>query len=306
MHLQRWAGTVVAWAPAKINLFLEILGKRADGYHELATLMVAVRLFDTLTFKEDASELQLRCHHPGLSTGPDNLIVKAARLLQQLTGCNRGARIRLVKRIPMEAGLAGGSTDAAATLAGLNLLWQLGLTTQDLEGLAGRLGSDVPFFLHTPAAWCTGRGEIVQPAPLGKPLDLVLVCPKAGLATAAVYKQVWVPDKPVDGSALRAALARGDVETLGRLLHNRLQAPAESLCPDVARWRQRLESLQPAGQLMSGSGSSLFALCRDRGEAQRLAQALTHGSEEDANVFVVRSCTAQSPPLPLGSAAPPG
>src|SRR5207237_563081 len=127
MYISNYLNDVVVWAPAKVNLFLEVLGKRSDGYHEIASLMVAVRLFDTLVFRAEAAmDLTLRCYHSHLSAGPDNLVLRAAKLLQERSGCKCGASIRLVKRIPMEAGLAGGSSDAAATLLGLNQLWQLG------------------------------------------------------------------------------------------------------------------------------------------------------------------------------------
>ena len=116
----------------------------------------------------------------------------------------RGCGIRLVKRIPMAAGLAGGSTDAAATLLGLNQLWQLGLQTSDLALLAAELGSDVPFFFHAPAAWCTGRGEIVSDVHVGGRLDLVLLCPSFGMPTAQVYRGVEVPPQPQNGEAIRA------------------------------------------------------------------------------------------------------
>src|SRR5437868_13034664 len=138
---------VVVWAPAKVNLHLEILGKRPDGFHQLETLMVAVNLRDTLVLRDDPSgQLSLRCDRAELSCGPDNLILKAAELLRETTGCQRGARIRLVKRIPVAAGLAGGSTDAAAALSGLNRLWDLGLPTERLVDLSAGLGSDVAFF----------------------------------------------------------------------------------------------------------------------------------------------------------------
>lgn len=149
MLIAHYADDVVAWAPAKVNLYLEVLSRRADGFHELETLMAAVSLYDTLVFKEDPTgDILLRCNRPDLSTGSDNLIRRAAELLRQHTGCTRGARVRLVKRIPLAAGLAGGSTDAAATLAGLNRLWSLGLTNVELAALGARLGSDVPFFLR--------------------------------------------------------------------------------------------------------------------------------------------------------------
>jgi 4-diphosphocytidyl-2-C-methyl-D-erythritol kinase len=293
MLSERRADAVVVWAPAKVNLFLEVLAKRADGYHEVATLMVAVSLYDTLEFKEEGSgQIQLCCDQPNLSTGPDNLINRAAELLRRRTGCRQGARIRLEKRIPMAAGLAGGSTDAAAALAGLNRLWKLGRTPRELAGWSAELGSDVAFFFATPAAWCTGRGEQVTPVPLARALDLVLVSPGVGLATAEVYRGLTVPDLPRAGDRMLQALADGDVEAIGGGLFNRLQPVAEQLRPEVARLDARLRDLHPAGQVMSGSGTSLFALCRDRAEALRIARELRNGSEEGVSrrVFLVRSC----------------
>jgi 4-diphosphocytidyl-2-C-methyl-D-erythritol kinase len=291
MRCAFWKDKLVVRAPAKVNLFLEVLGKRPDGYHEIATLMVAIRLMDTLLFKEEP-DLRLGCARPDLSTGPDNLILRAARLLQARTGCSKGAHIRLVKRVPMAAGLAGGSTDAAATLWGLNRLWNLDLTLDELARLGGELGSDVPFFFYTPAAWCTGRGEQVTRVPLGRPLDLVLLCPLFGCPTAEVYRNLIVPAVPESGAALRRAVAAGQVDVIGRLLHNRLQPAAEKIAPAIPAFYRRLAQLGPAGQLMSGSGSSLFALCRDRPEAERMAHELRHGADKGLfTVFLVRSCS---------------
>jgi 4-diphosphocytidyl-2-C-methyl-D-erythritol kinase len=293
MLIEVRSGAVAVWAPAKVNLYLEVLGKRPDGYHEVATLLVAVSLFDSLEFKEESSgEVRLHCDQPGLSTGPDNLILRAAALLRARTGCRRGAWITLRKRIPIAAGLAGGSTDAAATLAGLNLLWRLRLSRRELAEWAAELGSDVPFFFATPAAWCTGRGERVTALPLGGPVILVLVCPPIGLATADVYRGVVVPEQPETGDAIRRALAAADIEAAGRRLHNRLQPAAERLYPMVAELDARLARLGPAGHVMSGSGSSLFALCRDRAEALRVAHAMSTETEEGKRprVFIVRSC----------------
>src|SRR5580765_8949946 len=166
---------VTVFAPAKLNLILKVLGKRADGYHELETLMVSVDLYDTLTFRDDPTgNLSLTCRDGGPrlarspprempGVGQDNLAIRAARLLQETTRTSHGARIELMKRIPLAAGLAGGSSDAAATLSGLNRLWNLGLTAVELMQLASRLGSDIPFFLCSAwAAICRGRGEIVE------------------------------------------------------------------------------------------------------------------------------------------------
>jgi 4-diphosphocytidyl-2-C-methyl-D-erythritol kinase len=287
-------GRVFLRTPAKVNLFLEVVGKRPDGYHELTTLMLAVSLYDTLEIREveKHNEVRLACDHPNLSTGPDNLVCRAAQVVRERCGVRKGLEIRLWKRIPMAAGLAGGSTDAAATLAGLNQLYRLGLDRQELIRLGGELGSDVSFFFAPPAAWCTGRGEIVQPVTLGRPLDLVLVCPPAGLSTAQVFGRLKVPDGTRDGRAIRQALAAGDVETMGRELRNRLQPAAEELCPAVAEWCGRLARTRPLGQLMTGSGSTVYALARDPVDALRITRELRSLRDEGdgSRVFVVRSC----------------
>jgi 4-diphosphocytidyl-2-C-methyl-D-erythritol kinase len=293
MLVERAADAVRVWAPAKVNLFLEVLGKRPDGYHDIATLMVAVGLYDVLVFTERSGDVELRCDSPDLSTGPDNLVCRAAELLRRHTRCGRGALIELHKRIPMAAGLAGGSSDAAATLAGLNRLWKLGLPRQELAALSARLGSDMAFFFANGAAWAEGRGERVTPLTLNRPLWFVLVSPPAGLSTAEVYRGVTVPDVPRTGEEIRRALETGSAEEVGRHLHNRLQPAAERLCPAVAEIQRRLTALNPAGALMSGSGSSLFALCRDRTEALRLVRALRGdpGGPKIAHVNPIRSCS---------------
>jgi 4-diphosphocytidyl-2-C-methyl-D-erythritol kinase len=258
--------------------------------------MVAVRLYDTLIFREDVG-LRLECNRSDLSVGPDNLVMRAARLLAERTGCTRGGLIRLRKRIPMAAGLAGGSTDAAATLVGLNKLWNLNLASAELARLGGELGSDVPFFFHTPAAWCTGRGEIVTTVACPQTLDLVLLCPSFGCSTAQVYQRLTVPAAPMSGQPIRRAFSSGAVEEIGRLLFNRLQPAAEQMAPALEDYHRRLRQLGPAGQLLSGSGSSLFALCRDRLEAERIAEDLRYGGDRDSaaqhefTVFLVRSCS---------------
>jgi 4-diphosphocytidyl-2-C-methyl-D-erythritol kinase len=293
MLMQRSASAVRVWTPAKVNLFLEVLARRPDGYHELATLMMAVSLYDTLEFTEESSEATaLRCDDPSLSTGPENLICRAVELVRRQSGRSDGVGIRLWKRIPVAAGLAGGSSDAAATLAGLNRLWQLGWDRSKLIRLGADLGSDVSFFFAAPAAWCTGRGEQIERLRLGRALDLVLVVPPLGLSTAAVFRGVTVPNDPRSGAAVRQAATLGDVRELGRQLHNRLQPAAEQLCPAVADLFARLAGLGPAGQLMTGSGSTVFALCRNPGEALSLARALHSARDElgGARVFVVRSC----------------
>ncbi len=153
-------------APAKINLFLKILGKRRDGYHELLSLFLMVGLYDEIAFEPDPRDLRLFVSDPALTTGDENLVIRAARLLAQRTGLEPKARIRLQKNIPMGAGLGGGSSDAAAALVGLNRLWRTGLSRSDLSHLGLQLGSDVPFFLKGPSALVGGRGERILPVVL--------------------------------------------------------------------------------------------------------------------------------------------
>jgi 4-diphosphocytidyl-2-C-methyl-D-erythritol kinase len=281
--------SLVVHTPAKLNLFLEILGKREDGYHELETLMVVVDIFDTLTFTEEknSNDIRLRCSQAGrrfgltgaagdeVPAGPDNLVVKAAHLLREHAGVEAGIRIDLTKRIPAAAGLAGGSSDAAATLMALNRFWKLRLATSELKRLASQLGSDVAFFLDgTSAAVCHGRGEIIEPlrVPLG--LHFVVVRPQTGLSTALVYRHCQVPDtKKYSGDIVRA-LRAGQMSRVGRFLHNRLQKPAEELNAEVKQLKNQFSTLPVLGHLMSGSGTAYFGLCNSRRHARSVAGRL--------------------------------
>jgi 4-diphosphocytidyl-2-C-methyl-D-erythritol kinase len=291
MLLQQHADAVVVQAPAKINLFLEVLHKRPDNYHEIVTCMVAVDLFDTLTFTEDSSpDIRFTCNEPALPTGPDNLVWRAAELLLRHTSVQRGVRIELTKRIPWAAGLAGGSTDAAATLLGLNRLWNLERSREELAELSASLGSDIPFFFSLPAAWCTGRGETVTPVTAWPSLNLVLAYPGVGLSTARVFQRAAPSETPRPAQPMRDALESGRVEAIAAELFNRLQTPAEHLCPEVRALIQVLAGLKPVGHMMSGSGSSCFALCQSSEEAEKLATAV-RAQLPRAQVFVVRTLT---------------
>ncbi len=270
-------GGVEVLAPAKLNLFLEILGKRGDGYHDLESLMVTVDLHDSLHFADDPSgRIELTCDDPSLPTGPANLVVRAAERLKGATGSDRGARISLSKAIPAQAGLAGGSSDAAATLAGLDRLWGLGTPADQLDDLAATIGSDVAFFRRGPCAVCRGRGEVVEPRALPGALHFVLVLPPVGVSTAEVYRNLTPPDRPRPIGAILEAFDAGDGSKLGRELFNRLQPVAESLSPSLGAVRGALADLGPSldGHLMSGSGSAYFGLARDRDAAEDAARRL--------------------------------
>ena len=188
--------------------------------------------------------------------------------------------------------MAGGSSDAAAAIEGLNRIWNLGMGKRELADVAAEVGSDVAFFHDLPAAWCTGRGEVGSPERGGRAFDFVVVNPPVGLSTASVFGALQVPEKCASGNEARAAFRAGDVVALGKSLFNRLQAPAFGLAPLVETVYRRLAGLNPAGCLMSGSGSAVFALCRDRSEARRVAAAFRSArppSEPESRVSTVRS-----------------
>jgi 4-diphosphocytidyl-2-C-methyl-D-erythritol kinase len=277
MNIRSIAGGVEVLAPAKLNLFLEVLGRRPDGYHEIESMMVAVSLQDTLTFMDDPSgQISLRCSEPTLPVGGENLVVMAAERLTASAGSFRGARIVLEKAIPAESGLAGGSSDAAATLVALDRLWDLRLPRERLLALAAEIGSDVAFFIHGPAAVCRGRGERVELVNLKESYHFVLVRPPVGISTADVYRRVVPPQEPRSIGPVLEALSHGGVTELGRSLFNRLQPVAEALSPELARARDALASLGPllSGFMMSGSGSAYFGLCPDSAAALRAAEIL--------------------------------
>ena len=267
-------------APAKINLTLCVLGKRPDGYHELESVMQMLTLADVLEV-EEAPGLTLTCTDPALE-GNDNLVLRAARLLRVHYGCSRGAHIHLTKRIPVQAGLGGGSSDGAAALKALNLLWDLKIPPSRLCTLAKELGSDVPFFLNSPSAVVQGRGERVRPILHHAPIPVVLVKPRAGLSTPQVYSSlITAPCTPAEASpdtmetqCMLRALRQGDAAAIADCLINDLEEAAMPLLPELVTLRRRLLGQGCLGALLCGSGSAMFGLCPDDATAERAAQAL--------------------------------
>lgn len=284
-----------AWidCPAKVNLFLEVLAKRGDGFHEIDTLMTAISIYDSLFVTTDTEgRLRLTCDWvnglqsrlgdaglPKLPEEADNLVYRAAKRLADEAGISRGAHLRLVKRIPSEAGLGGASSDAAAALLALNAFWDLRWSRERLSEVAAGLGSDVPFFLQrhergATAAVCRGRGERMTPV-VGMPaLQFVIMKPPEGLSTAAVYRQCSVPSDPRSAEQLLNALRTGQIDELGKGLFNRLQEVAEHLSPPVVELRRACEQLDIWGHAMSGSGTSYFAICRSAAQARQLTRRL--------------------------------
>ena len=253
--------------PAKLNLFLEVLGRRPDGYHELSTVMAPVEIFDTLTVRE-ARSFVLDVDGPPLPG--QNTVEKAYRAVAKRRKIP-GVHVRLVKGIPAGSGLGGGSSDAAAMIEALDSLFDLGL---DRHEIAAEIGSDVNFFLERGPALCSGRGEKVAPIASGPPLHAVVFWPGFSLSTAAVYARVreFLTRTPRSVIDFLNSFGRGGPEGLGRFLFNRLESAAFALHPELAVLRSRLSELCPHGARMTGSGSALYGLCASGAEARRLAR----------------------------------
>ena len=274
-------------AAAKVNLTLEVLGKRADGYHEIATVMQAVDLSDGITL-DDADDLELRSDSGTVPTDKGNLAWRAAAALRDAAGIESGVRITLDKRIPVAAGLGGGSSDAAGVLLGLNRLWRLQWPLERLDEVAATLGSDVPFFLRGGAALASGRGEKVEPLK-GRSMALVLVNPRVPSSTAEMYGRL-TPAMYSDGAATRAlagALGRSTARIAGSL-YNGMEAAATAVFPQIIQMRAALMAAGALGALMSGSGPTVFGVARSYEQARQIRARVARGSWE---CWAVRTLT---------------
>ncbi len=243
-------------APAKLNLFLHITGRRADGYHLLQSVFMLIDWCDTLHFERSTDSAITRedlhgTTSDGLLLPADDLCTRAARALQEATGCRQGAHIGLHKRIPAQAGMGGGSSDAATTLLALNRLWGLGLTLQQLEAIGLSLGADVPFFLRGHNAWVEGTGELITAIDLPA-ASFVVAKPPAGLDTKTIFSDAGLKRDT------KPAILSGFAAHPWGFGHNDLQPVAERLCPPIAEGLARLEGHGLQGR-MTGSGSAIFA-----------------------------------------------
>jgi 4-diphosphocytidyl-2-C-methyl-D-erythritol kinase len=270
MQLKKVGESAIAHAPAKLNLFLEISGKRDDGFHEIETLMTSVNLYDTLRFTSTSSEkidftcvwdhgVPLRQRTP-LPQDRSNLVVRALEDLQQYVGKRRGAEVHLVKRIPAEAGMGGASSDAAAALTVANEVWEFNVSLPELRRIGANIGSDVPFFLNRSPAFCRGRGEQAEPCSNTLRQHFVIVKPPGGLSTARVYERCSIPNVPrsfEDG-----------------ILFNRLEQAARELSPELAQLRGDFDRIGLVDHQMTGSGTAYFAVLTNKVAAARAARRL--------------------------------
>jgi len=279
-------------APAKLNLYLRVLGRRPDGYHELETLFERIDLADELTFEAQPHALRVICNDPSLPCDDTNLVLTAARLLQAATRTTQGATIHLTKRIPIAAGLGGGSSDAATTLVGLNRLWHLGWSTAQLRELACQVGSDVPFFLEEAVfAIGRGRGELLEPVRDGRALVHVFVTPNIRLSTKEIFSQAHFPlTAPwASISMVLHALRNGSLGELAKGLYNDLQPEAIRRCPVITEIQSRLRMAGCIGTLISGSGPTVFGLCQDATQAMAIAKQLRAIGSSDWRIGVVQT-----------------
>jgi len=263
-------------ARAKINWTLDILGQREDGYHLMDMLMQSVSLADTITLTP-ASEVTITTGgYPKLPANERNLAYRAAIALQNATGCRKGAAIHVEKRIPVGAGMGGGSADAAGVLAGLNRLWGTGLNQQELEAIGLTLGADVPFCLRGGLTRTTGIGEKMISLPCGRLYDLVVIQPCRGLSTGEVFtayhEKADIP-RPATEDAQRA-LENGDAQLLAASLGNVLQAVSQDMRPPIGEAIALLKQRGAIAALMTGSGSAVFGIFNNEEDARDVARSL--------------------------------
>ena len=290
LTIERGEGRIRLRSPAKINLFLEPVRKRPDGYHELVTVMQTVDLCDEVALERAGQGIELRCDRPDVPAGPENLAWRAAEALATESGTEPGVRIALTKRIPVGGGLGGGSSNAAVTLLGLNELYGRPLARRRLVRAAASVGSDVAFFLHGGTALCTGRGERVKPLKAAPEFWAVLVMPPISLSTAETYGRLnlSLTNRYSVGIMLQS-ITRSNVQLLRESLHNGLAATVLAGSPSLrGLWEEAVREGLPYPQL-SGSGSTLYGVCCTEAEAAEVSRRLRGRLPGNVVVAVARS-----------------
>ncbi len=261
---------------AKVNLYLDIVGQRRDGYHELVTLMCPIELYDTLRLSFESRKIDVSCDHPDVPGGPENIAHSAAsRFLAASGRQNNGVAIEIKKNIPVGAGLGGGSSDAAAVLSGLNMHFGSPLSCKALLEIAKTIGSDVPFFLYGEPAVAEGIGEIVTPLSGLRPLPIVLIYPRYVLSTRAVYKNFNLTLTKKEKIHTKNIFKLDWSTNLHRLLFNALEPSAFALSPQIREIKEKLLDSGASGALMSGSGSSVYGVYNESETADKAFNRLS-------------------------------
>jgi 4-diphosphocytidyl-2-C-methyl-D-erythritol kinase len=274
---------------AKINLTLDILGKRPDGYHEVAMIMQSLALHDTVTLEKMREGIDLSLNLAWMKPDESNLAWKAAALIQERCGVKGGVRMHLTKRIPVAAGLAGGSADAAAVLRGMDKLYGLGLSDEELCSLGAELGSDIPFCIMGGTMLATGRGEVLTRLSDMPETWVVLAKPRISVSTAWAYQNYdeQGAERHPDNEAIRQAITRGNRKAVAGLLCNVLESVTIKKYDVIAEYKQMMLDKGAMASMMSGSGPTVFGLAKSREQAESIADVLRQ--ETNADVFVTRT-----------------
>ncbi|WP_439443215.1 4-(cytidine 5'-diphospho)-2-C-methyl-D-erythritol kinase [Listeria aquatica] len=274
-------------APAKINLSLDALYKREDGYHEVEMVMTTIDLADRLELElipSDEIILDVRAHF--IPNDHRNLVYQAALLLKEKYNVKKGARITLDKQIPVSAGLAGGSTDAAAALKGLNELWELGLLLDELAELSARIGSDIAFCLFGGTAFATGRGEVIRKLPMMPSCWIILAKPSISISTPSVYKELKLGEvKHPDTEQMLAGIEAGNLDMICDSMGNVLESVTLEKNSQVKQLKQKMLEFGADAAMMSGSGPTVFAIVKQYSRAKRVYNGLRGFCSE---VYMVR------------------
>lgn len=316
MRIRFSGNQVEIQTPAKVNIFLELHGRREDGFHQLETIISSVSLFDTLRLRPRRdSQIKInvcpqvtqsaRSSGPPIPADENNLVYQAIELVRRHVRSNSnperilsGVDVWIAKRIPVEAGLGGASSNAAGALVGINHLWNCGLALKSLRRLAAQLGSDVPFFLTGGSAVCVGRGEQVHPFNCPANLPIVIAKPPIGLSTGDVYRRCTVPPKPFAANRVSEQMSTGKINEIGKQLFNRLESVAGGMTEWIERLKSSFSGINCLGHQMTGSGSSYFGLFSNQITADRAAACLSN-RHPDAKIFACATLSRFQPSFVL-------
>jgi len=264
------------WAAAKVNLYLNILGKRSDGYHEIESIMQSITLYDKLILKPLKQGIKILSNKPDLPLDRENICYRTAEFFLQKTNLKQGLQIEIHKAIPLKAGLGGGSTDAAATLWGMNKLFQLEVPLSDLTKWASFLGADIPFCLQGGTSLVRGKGEILVPLPPLKNGWLILLNPAIPISTSWVYENIKIEltKKKLNAKLLAKSIRKEDLSGISKSLYNKLEEVVLERFPLIKLIKDEMEKAGVKGALMTGSGSTIFGIVENKEEGKDILNKL--------------------------------